>query len=102
MSKKKKTQKSKSDIIKSYQIERIDWADHWSGNKQWFSVTEAKKDLVHAHIVSIGLVVAEDKKAVVVAQNIDGNENVADTTTILKSCILNRDKLGTINIKGRA
>ena len=98
MSKKKKTQKNKLDNIKSYQIERIDWEDHWSGNRQWFAAKDAAQDLIPAHVVSVGIVLAENKKAVIVSQNIAGNGNTADTTTILKSCIINRDKLGTINV----
>ena len=96
MSSKTKKLKKKSVTTKTikYDILRIDWNDHNTGNHAW----KTKEELVHKplHCVSVGINVKEDKEGVTLCQNMGDNMDLADTIYILKSCITYRAKLGTV------
>ena len=99
MSKKKKTRnnKSKSTLqnVSKYDIIRVDWEDHFSGNHAW--VTSAKELNIRPVLcITVGVRVHEDKKTITLAQNMGSNETIADTTTVLKNCIVHRLKLGEL------
>lgn len=94
MSKKNKKQNKKSKNTVALPIMRIDWKDHFSANHQW----EYWEEMDHTpkHLVSVGVKVHEDKDVITLAQNVSKSDRGADTTTILKSCIIRQTKLGDI------
>jgi hypothetical protein len=96
VSKKKKTQKSKSETIvtKSFDIVRVDWKDHFSGNYSWGNIEDM--DVTPKICTSVGVLVRDDDETVTLAQNLTESQRVADSTTILKSCIIKQAKLGVI------
>lgn len=92
----KKQQKITTTPAPSFQIEKIKWEDHFSGNTGWtydHSLLRTDPTLV----ITVGIKVAEDKKTVTLAQNMGENLAVADTTTIIKSCIVTREQVGEIS-----
>ena len=101
MSKKKKkpTEKLKTTarkIVKTYELLRVDWEDHFSGNHHW--VADVKELNVTPYLcVSVGVKVDENKKTLTLAQNMGTNEQISDTMTILKNCIVDRIKLGELS-----
>ena len=93
MSKKKKTVKTKSKS--SYEILKVFWEDHFSGNRHWVQdVKELRTDPLIC--TSVGFKVHENKKTITLAQNMGEGHSIADTTTIIKSCIIKREKLGEV------
>lgn len=88
--KKKRNRKSKTtsklEIVRHFDILRVDWYDHVTGNHSWRKYTEIDSDLPVC--TTVGLKVYEDEKVIVLAQNASTLEHIADTTTIVKSCIL--------------
>ena len=90
-----KLKTSKLKIVKTYEIFRIEWEDHFSGNHTW--VSDAKELNTTPYIcISVGVKVAENKKTITLAQNMGMNEQLSDTMTILKNCIVYKEKLGEI------
>ena len=94
MSKKKKKPLKKLKTSKVYDILRVDWEDHWTGNKQWLAATELETRPLHC--VSVGIKAVENKETLTLVQNMGHNEQVADSITILKKCITCKTKLGEI------
>ena len=94
MSKKKKKQPKKSKITSVFEIFRVDWEDHWTGNKQWQTAEELETRPLHC--VSVGIKAREDGQTLTLVQNMGHNQQVADSITILKKCITSRIKLGEI------
>ena len=97
MSKKKKKPNKPSKnlkVLKTYDLLRVDWKDHWSGNSQWNFV----EDIVTSPVicVSTGILVHEDKDSLTLAQSIGTNQKISDTITLIKGCIVDRIKLGEI------
>ena len=101
MNKKKKNPNVKSattkrKIVKTYELLRVDWEDHFSGNHHW--VSDVKELNVTPYIcVSVGVKVDENKKTLTLAQSMGTNEQMTDTMTILKNCIVDKIKLGELN-----
>lgn len=94
MSKKNKKPKKPSETIevtKSYDIVRVDWNDHWSGQHNWMH----PDDVDHAPklAVTVGTLIKEDKYGLTIAQNMGTNMQVADTTYVIKDCIVRRKVL---------
>jgi hypothetical protein len=77
----------------TYQIEKVFWEDHYSGNTAWTTKLSRTTPLT---VASVGMKVHEDKKVLVLAQNMGENLMFADTVHIIKKCITSRKKLGTI------
>lgn len=95
-----KPSKNTSKVVKTYKILRIDWFDHFSGNKYWSAPSELRTSLPIC--TTVGMKVAEDKRSITLAQNAATFENVADTTTIIKSCIDDIVELGEIRYVEKA
>lgn len=73
------------------QLYRIDWEDA-KADGGWKNVHDTPKPrLVTVH--SVGYCVSEDKKALVLAQQLSESGNYSDTITIPKSCIVKKLKL---------
>ena len=100
MSKKKKTPKTKYVDIQKFEQLRIDWKDHFTTSQGW--TTLGSLDHSPQRVVSTGIKVYEDKEVVTLASNMDQNMKVADTTTILKNCIIKRTKLGVVEYGKKA
>lgn len=98
MSKKNKKPKSKSAVsgtIVTYDVLKVFWKDHFSGNRQWVS------DVKDLHVTpfictSVGFKVFEDKETLTLAQNLGENFSMADTVTILKNCITSRETISNV------
>lgn len=78
----------------TFSIVKVRWEDHFSGNAGW-SLIDSLRTNPHIN-VTVGIKVAEDKKTMTLAQNMGENMAVADTTTILKNCIVDEENLGAI------
>ena len=92
MSKKKKKQPEK--LKTTFEVLRVDWQDHWTGNKQWQTAEELETRPLHC--VSVGIKAREDGQTLTLVQNMGHNQQVADSIVILKKCITSRIKLGEI------
>lgn len=78
-----------------WEVFRIDWEDHFSGNHAW--VQDPQELNTKPYIcVSVGVLVKDDGKTITLAQNMGTNEQIADTITILKNCVIFKKKLGEI------
>jgi hypothetical protein len=96
--KKKKLKKPSAkplETLKTFEIVRLDWNDHWSGNHAWFDPAEGL-DHKPKLCITVGVVVKEDKDGITVAQNMGTAMQAADTTFIMKSCIVNKKVLGQL------
>lgn len=95
---KKPAKKSKvtSPIVKTIELVQIRWEDHFSGNAGWQSDWSQLRTSPMVNM-TIGYKVHEDKKTITLAQNLTESLQCADTTTIIKSCILKQTPLGTID-----
>ena len=73
------------------QLYRIDWEDACAdgGWKRVQDVPQPKLLAVH----SVGYLVSENKKAIVLAQQLSERGNYSDTITIPKTCITKKVKL---------
>lgn len=93
MSKRTKKPSKKSETI-SREISKILWKDHFSSNYTWTHL----EDMKHTPVinVTVGIVVHEDKEVVTLAQNMCSANRGADTTTVLKNCIVKRENLGEV------
>lgn len=91
MSNKKKKLEEKSKT--SYELWRIDWADHASSTGPWTPIEDVDPTVLVIH--SVGFKIFEDKDVIVLAGNVSENDGgkVADYITILKSCIVSKRKL---------
>jgi hypothetical protein len=96
----KKPSKKLKTTTKTYEIMRVDWKDHFSGNKMWGLVDDL--DTTPKHCVTVGMKVHEDKETITLCQNMSQSVVVADTTTIIKSCILKTKTLGAITYERKA
>lgn len=99
MKKKKKTPKSKLGRttpvpVKTFDIVRIDWKDHWSSNEGWTDPADVRHKPFLC--VTVGMVAKEDRQGITLTQNMDTNMKVANTTYILKNCIVKQTKLGSV------
>lgn len=85
---KKKTKKNKNLGKKLH----IRWEDHFSTNGRWFTIEELN---LRPHInESVGMLVHEDDKAVVLASSWSTiNNTFNDPVYILKSCIVSRKNM---------
>ena len=92
--KKKQSVKFEATTTKSFDIVRLDWYDHFSGNYQWSHIDDL--DTVPRICTAIGAKVRESKDTITVVANLTDNMRVADATTVLKSCLVKEVKLGTI------
>ena len=93
--KKKPAKKSKSTKVQAFDILQVRWEDHFSGNHQWGNANELRtKPMI---CMTVGHLVHEDKKTITLAMNMGESLHVADTTTVLKNCIVSRKVLGTIH-----
>lgn len=71
---------------------QIKWFDAYADHPKWTSFDEY--DGVHdMEITTVGYLFYEDKRYVVVAQNISNNESFVHTMTIPKSWIMSRKRL---------
>ena len=91
---KKYARTSATKPVKTLEILRIDWFDHFTGNRSWMFEGDLKTDLPIC--TTIGMKVAEDEKTITLAQNASTFEHISDTTTIIKSCIDDVVKLGEV------
>lgn len=70
---------------------RVDGDDHFSANQGWKSFKDFPSDIKAPKCSSVGVVVGNDNKFVVIAQNWhareDGDTNVADFMCMLKNNI---------------
>lgn len=82
------------EVVEEFEILRIDWFDHFSGNKQWSAKSELNFSLPIC--TTVGMKVHEDKKSITLAMNASSFQHLADTTTIIKSCIDDIVKLGKV------
>jgi hypothetical protein len=70
---------------------RVDWEDAVSDGG-WTPLVKARDPkLIVVH--SVGYLVNENRKAIVLAQQVSSSSNFADTITIPKSCIIKKVKL---------
>jgi hypothetical protein len=73
-------------------VVRINWQDHYSHANSWQDFSKVKDSTLSEIICSsVGLVIAQDKTQVVLAQNWHPSDNndtrVADFMVIIKGCI---------------
>lgn len=92
--KKKQNKKSETTATKTFEILRIDWKDHWTGNKNWAPANEITDGPINC--VTVGIKIKEDKEGVTLALNACSNLLFADTMYILKNCIIKTTNLGTV------
>lgn len=92
--KKKQNKPSKNTGTVTKPILRIDWEDHCTANGRWSNIKEM--DVSPKLVCSVGVLVHEDKKMVVLAQNVMSDVTMADTINIIKSCIVKRTTLGEV------
>ncbi len=90
----KKPLEKKYKDLKTFDIVRVDWHDHWSGMHQWSHPDDV--DHTPKTCVTVGVVVKEDKNGITLAQNMGTAMQVADTTYVIKKCIVSRKVLGQL------
>lgn len=78
----------------SKDIVRVAWKDHCTANSTWTHV----EDMVVTPVMacSVGIVMYEDDDMLILAQSVISEKRCADTMNIIKSCIVERIKLGEI------
>lgn len=81
----KQSKKSKNTWVK------IDWKDHFS--QPYEQGWSKAPDLEPVVVTSVGVVYAENKEVVSLAQNVSSEGHYGNTMNILKSCIVKRVKL---------
>lgn len=95
-SKKKKLKKpSVPTVTKKFDILRVTWNDHWSGQHRW----SAPEEVEHKPklCVTVGINIKEDKDGITLAQNMGTEMQFADTTYVMKNCIVQSTKLGEVS-----
>ena len=91
---KKQSKKSAASTEIEFPIIKLQWKDHFSGNHSWAMAEDHRTDpMVN---VTVGIVVNEDDETITLAQNMAENMLSADTTTVLKNCIVKRSRLGEV------
>jgi hypothetical protein len=98
--KKKRNVKSKTTdtTVVTYDVLKVFWKDHFSGNRNW--VSDVKDLRVEPFIcTTVGYKVFEDKETLTLAQNLGENFSMADTTTILKACITKREVISNVQFQ---
>ena len=95
MSKKIKKQKKKSEVTTiEFPVLKLQWKDHFSGNHTWGMAEDHRTEPMIN--VTVGIVVREDDETVTLAQNMTEHMMSADTTTVLKNCIVKQTRLSEI------
>lgn len=84
--------------MKQYSIETIIWEDHFS---VLTGTLPADPDNFVNPTLSVGIVIDETKKVIILAHDIERYDERDDVsfTIIFKSCIIGRQKYGTIKIE---
>lgn len=78
-----------ADEKANYEAEQIRWVDA-VGTSSWRSIESVKRDEI-TEVDTLGFVIAEDEKCVVIAQSLDlDNENVTHVMVIPQVCIVGR------------
>lgn len=69
---------------------KVEWEDHFSNiyRQGW-----SESDLMPVVVTSVGVVLAENKKVLALAQNKSNGDHFGNVINILKRCIISRKKV---------
>ena len=91
---KKPSKKLTNSNVVCKEIYRINWDDHTSRNNGWVYLDDQEYTPILCS--SVGFKVYEDDKVIALAQSVRSEKRGADTISILKSAIVDKEKLGEI------
>lgn len=74
------------------QLYRVKWEDANSAAASWSAIENHTPKLLEVN--SCGWLISEDRRTLVLAQNLSANGSAADTIHIPKNCITRKYKLG--------
>lgn len=82
---------------KKIYIEHIIWEDHSGGSSAWTDVNDIKNEVNDEYYIhTVGMVVSENAKRLVIVQNLAKNMLANHHMTIIKNSIKKRHKIANI------